>query len=432
VTFDAELYLRMAGERALLTSVPPGHWQPDGAITETAAALVVADALDAETAQTVVDEYSLARSIRGNGGGHVPRWPRHTGPMPAPVPMTPPRVVACNRDLDQSWGRLRVHSVVLGDRATSVAFSAFESSPGALMQRMSAQGGLAAPQVSLTDDRGRTETAHVQGGGVMGGAGLGQGATFQGRLTTMSPLSRTTRWVELPEGRIELGDECAPQATVRVESLPPASPANRYLFRRLVGARQGFFPGQFPGPPVSIEHAVAALVAAGALAPDEPVIDTVRAIASDKHPGTLAPGSLPSPWASYLSRLGVQGGPDGAVAVAAVTPPIDGIIVAVDTLLSAGTGFGVHAATSPGTLFGPVPYDMSVKDPRVAWWAEDNLGNHYLGGSGGWGGGPDVTEGTVGFFPALDASATELHLQPTLTTERAVITVRLPDWETIT
>jgi hypothetical protein len=75
---------------------------------------------------------------------------------------------------------------------------------------------------------------------------------------------------------------------------------------------------------------------------------------------------------------------------------------------------------------------MSVKDPRVAWWAEDNLGNHYLGGSGGWGGGPDVTEGTVGFFPALDASATELHLQPTLTTERAVITVRLPDWETIT
>jgi hypothetical protein len=115
-----------------------------------------------------------------------------------------------------------------------------------------------------------------------------------------------------------------------------------------------------------------------------------------------------------------------------VTPPIDGIVIAVETLLSASAGFEVHVATSPGTLFGPVPHDMSVKDPRVAWWARDEIGNHYLGGSGGWGGGPDLTEGTVSFLPALDARATRLYLQPTLTTERAVIAVELPDWETIT
>jgi hypothetical protein len=267
----------------------------------------------------------------------------------------------------------------------------------------------------------------------MGGAGWGQGATFQGRLTTMSPLSRTTRWLELPEGRIELGDECAPPARVRLESLPPTSPAVQFLFRRLVGGRQGPFPGPFPVPPTNVEHAVATLVAAGALAPDDPAIETVRTIADAlAQPGAPVVGALPPTWASYLSRLGRQDGPAGAVAVAAVTPPIDGIVVAVETLLSTGTGFEVHVATSPGTLFGPVPYDMSVKDPRVTWWAKDEIGNHYLGGSGGWAGGPDLTEGTVSFLPALDARATRLYLQPTLTSERAIIAVELPDWETIT
>jgi hypothetical protein len=421
--FDAELHLRLVGERGLLTPALAGSSPFDSPITETAAALVAVDALAADTAQEIVDDYALAQFLRGSGRGIPPSWPRQSGPIPPPQALTPPRVVACNRDLDQSWGRLRVHDVVLGDRTTSVGFNAFESSPGALMQRMSAVGGLSMPQLHLTDDRGTKEPAHFSGGSG------GMGGTIQGRLATMSPLSRATRWLELPEGRIEIGDRWDEPSTVRIEALPPAGPAERYLFRRLTGNRHGFF----PGPPVSLEHAIATLIAAGALAPDDPIIGSVNAIASAiAQPATASSATLPGPWASLFARLGRQDGPSGAVAVGVVTPPFDGVVVGVDALLATSIGFDTFVATSPGTLFGPMPFDLSVKDPRVTWWAEDDHGNHYLGASGGWGGGPSLTEGTINFTPALDRRATELCLQPTLTAERAVITVRLPDWDTIT
>jgi hypothetical protein len=70
----------------------------------------------------------------------------------------------------------------------------------------------------------------------------------------------------------------------------------------------------------------------------------------------------------------------------------------------------------------------SVTGSGIEWWAEDDLENSYLGAIGKWGGGADIAEGTVIYWPALDPQATRLRIMPTGSHERAVITVDLPRW----
>ena len=61
----------------------------------------------------------------------------------------------------------------------------------------------------------------------------------------------------------------------------------------------------------------------------------------------------------------------------------DGITVAVTTLLASDEGFSIEVETRPDVSGGP--FDLSIEAPLVAWWARDDVGNHYLGGSESWG-----------------------------------------------
>jgi len=412
--FDAELYLRLFFERALLE---PGQsrgrpsWDQPG--TDVAATLVAIEALDADRAQQIADDYAAAQGVRGHGRP-MHRMGAFRHPTGKRLALTAPRVDATGWLLTPHWGRVEVHYVALGDRNASFAVTVLESAPGALAQAQGLQG-MPMTQAMVTDDQGTTETAHFNGGG--GSAG------FNGVLITQGPLSRSTRWVELGPQRIELDDKPT-VVTASVESVPPMAPAARHLWRRVGDFHHGR--AHLPGTPV--ETTIETLVASGELAPDDPLVDEVLEVAAALSGRPNAPGTTHQPWASILSGAFRGDGPKGAVALGVVTDPVDGTVVSLEGLVSTADSFSVRVSVSPGEAFSPLPFRIGVSSAPLEWFAHDELGNHYVGRLNGWGGGADLSEGAIEFWPPLHPEATSLRLTATATTQRAVITVPLPAW----
>ncbi|MGD0391732.1 MAG: hypothetical protein ABSC41_03750 [Acidimicrobiales bacterium] len=413
--FNAELYLRLVEERELLDqrqSRGRAPWDQPG--TEVAAALVAVDALDADLAQEIVDEYAFAQGLRP--GGHQMHGMHHFSQPPGKrVPLAAPRVVATGWTLEPEWGKVRVHYVSLGDRNTSLAITATESAPGTLMHAQG-PGGMPITQPQLTDDQGTTQIAHFNGGG--GGGG------YNGRLVTQRPLSKTTRWIDMGEGRIEIGD-AGPPASVRVEPLPQMESAARHIWRRLGTFRHRHF-----GAGSSIDMTIEAFLAAGVLAPDDPLIEEAHQVSLALSGNPTAGTNIPEPWASLIAGTHRNDGPTGALAIGAVTDQVDGTVISAEGLISTPDSFQVSVATSPGESHAAHPFRSAVKDVAIVWSAEDDRGNCHVGGMNGWGGSPDLSEGTIEFWPPIHAQARELKLMATGATERAVITVSLADWNT--
>jgi hypothetical protein len=412
--FDAELYLRLVGERALLDQRKAGGRAPwDGPTIEVASALVAIGALDDDAAQGIVDDYAVAAGLR-NGGHGMHRMHGHTQPPGKRLPLKAPRVIATGWTFEPEWGTVRVHYVSLGDRNTSLAISAHEKSPGSLM---GAQGPNGAPisQPLVTDDQGTTEVANFSGGGGSGG--------YNGKLETARPLSESTKWIDFGEGRIELED-VPNTATCLVEVLPPMGPAARHLRRRLETSRHRHHFGL-----TSIDLTIETFIAAGALEPDDPLIEEAHQVSSafSGNPGRA--GTLSPQWASLLAGRQRADGPTGAVAIGLVTDPVDGSVICAEGLVSTPESFRLDISISPGAQGGPGPFNVAVRDASLAWSGEDDLDNRYAGSQTSWGGGPDLGEGTIEFWPPIDRQANELRLMATGLEEQAVFTIPLPDWD---
>ena len=411
---DGELYLRLFLERALLE---PGQfrgrppWDQPG--SDVAATLVAVEALDADRAQQIVDDYAVAQGVRGNGRP-MHRMGAFRHPPGKRLALTAPRVDATGWVLTPDWGTVEIHYVALGDRNASLAVTVLESAPGALAQAQGLQG-MPMTQATVTDDRGTTETAHFSGGGGSSG--------FNGVLVTQGPLSRSTRWIELGPERIELGDP-RPAATAVVETLPPMAPAARHLWRR-VG---DFHHGRTRGPGAPVETTIDTLVAVGELTREDPLVDEILEVAAALSGRPNAPATTHQPWASIMSGAFSGDGPEGAVAIGVVTDPVDGTVVSLDGLVSTAGLFSVRVSVTPGEELSPFSLSVGVRGASLEWFAEDDLGNHYVGRVNQWGGSPDLSEGAIEFWPALRSEATSLRLTATASTERAVITVPLPAW----
>jgi hypothetical protein len=272
-------------------------------------------------------------------------------------------------------------------------------------------GGPVQPQ--LTDDRGTTVSSTFSGGG--------SDEEWEGHLTAHGPLAPDTAWIEIDGERLDLVWE-AVACEVTIEPVGEQVPAHRYLWRRLAMP-------DFHGPP-EIEGSIDALIAAGHLDAEDPVLGDIYAVrdAMPAHRGMQSGpqahvGSLPEPWRSLLRRLGRQDGPDGTLALAAVTPEFDGYSVAVNSLDSDPGGFRIEVEVAPG-LDGGGPV-RGLDSRQLAWWAADERGNHHLGQIGRWSSSERHSTGEINFWPALRPQARELSIMPTGEMMRAVITVPL-------
>jgi hypothetical protein len=450
--FDAELYLRLTGERTLLDRGGNDGRPWDSPLAEAARALVAVGMMTADTAQAVLEDYLLALSYREDQHHrhHLMAW-RATRSPAAPHPgLAALRTVPCGRMIEQPWGQLVIKYVVLGGEVTTLHVTMRPAPPpptgqparqaaGQPVRRparaaiMSARAGRARGPgggtglgghtvgpglpglLALTDDRGTTMNA--------GFSGSGDGTDWTGSFEADPPLARDTAWIEVLGERVELASEPGAGAEVWVEPLAEQDPARRYLWARLASVT-----GQHT--PNAIEATIDTLVAAGALAPDDPVIGQAQAVLarishSPGGPGSHAP--LPEPWQSLLagrSRGGGPAGPTGLAVVGAVTPPFEGITVAVLAVQSTEDEFSLDVEVTPGVAHWHA-FRGPVEEPILAWWAADDRGHHYLGQQGSWQASEDRSGGQIEFTPALDPAASTLDIMPTGTSSRAVIRVPL-------
>jgi hypothetical protein len=421
---DAELYLRLLGERMLLEPRDHRRGPWDSEIVEAARALTAVGVIDAEPAQAIVDDYGLAIALRsGEPGMHMTRalGMRRARSQPAPRPLESLRVIACPRVIDFPWGEVGIRHVSLGPDGLSVAAvvsfpttSHTRTARGPRFRRMAMMhaGPSGPPQVRLTDDRAASVTASFAGGG--------SESEWRGRFESDGPLAMDTQWIEIDGERIDLTDT-PPATTVTVQQLPDEDAALRYLWQQV--STQDQFRGSRPELDTSID----ALVATGRLDASEPALADVRAVAAALGHGPSPGGGnrrrLPDPWRSLLAG-GRRSGPVGDVAVGAVTPEFDGIQVAISSLESNEDGFAVEFEMTPNVM--PSPHEWTISRGRVTWWAADDRGNHYLGGPDGWGSSGDRCHGTIAFWPSLDPRAARLDIMPTAERSRAVISVSLP------
>jgi hypothetical protein len=418
--FDAELYLRLSGERMLLDHAEQnlGPWRSE--LADAARALLAVGAIETPLAREVIADYGLAMALRADAG---PRRTMMGRAQAQPVArsaavLTPRRVVACDRVIEQPSGTLHITVASFGDDETTLAATFSSNSPrrrSAHRQPMRMRGGPwgggGPPGVTLGDDRGASVLAHFSGGG--------SDHEWRGYLHAQPPLARDTAWIDVDGERIELVDQ--PQTVdAWVEQLPLQDAGSAHLWRCVASSRHF-------GPPADLRPAIEALVAAGALPPDDPVIGDIEAVLEALGPmQTLRTGRRPpEPWPSLFARRGREDGPTGTVVIGAITPDFGGISAAALSLESSEDGFEVRVELAPDVHMGG-PFTSSIDGPPLAWWAADDCGNHYLGAIGAWSGGGDRGSGDVAFWPALDPNAKQLDIMPTTETMRAVIRVPLP------
>jgi hypothetical protein len=409
--FDAERYLRLTGEQwaeeGAGTGGPPGN----PVLAAAAAALVAIDAMTIANARALIGDDDPALIP---GQDHRDPAGRQTGRSVAPARpgIGQLRVVPCERVIDQPEGRLTIRYVAFTGHATTLRADLRVDEPSGCLP-----SGHPIPawarRLSVTGSQGRTAVAEFSGSARIGDP------TWHGQYEVRPQLAAQTTWIELLGERVELTAEPAGIHT-RVEPLPAQDPAVRHLWERVATL------SDFHDPHLALDATIAALVAAGALAADAPVIDDARAVLAVLRPDGAAPAAHPrvlaGPWRSLLARWGQTGGPARTIAVGAVTPPFDGVTAAVIALESRDEHFGITVELVPGARTG-LPYDGVPDQQHLTWWAVDNLGNYYLGEQGSWNPGDNRSWGTIGFWPALDKRATSIDLIPTAATARAVIRV---------
>lgn len=220
----------------------------------------------------------------------------------------------------------------------------------------------------------------------------------------------------------------AASAAGHVTVLPPVDPVVNGLGRPMATSF-GVFPRS--RPLALVEITIVALIAAGALAPDSPVLNHVRRVAPAFTGHRAATSQLPEPVGDATVGLGARGGSRRSRVVG-----------------HGGTSDWRHfhqqrklglsrrrvpplprrasAWQLPGVLFN----GLDALAP-LSWWAEDHWGNHRAAAPSDRARGRppgDCAEGAIRFSPALDRRAGELRIPPPTATQRAFCTVSLPRW----
>jgi hypothetical protein len=408
--FDAERYLRLVGERWVPDGKDGPPWNP--VLAAAGAGLVAVGALTNSAAQAVIDEYYQA-SASAEGRRYLMSRRAARPVAAAPPDIGQLRVVPCERVIDQRWGRLTIHYVAFTDHATTLRVTL---QPDQSHGRPCGLPPAEAEQPRVTDDHGTAATAEFSGESRHGDP------AWSGQYQVRPLLAADAAWIELFGKRVELTGTPA-GIVVWGEPMPAQDPAVRHLWERTATLND------FHDPHLALNATIAALVAAGALHADDPVIADAQAVLAVLRPPSASSaersGDLPEPWRSLLARWGRAGGAVGMVTVGAVTPLFDGVTAAVVALESHDEHFGIKVELVPGVRTG-LPYGDLPDQQHLTWWAADDLGNHYLGEQGSWGTGDDRCGGAIGFWPALDPRARRIDLMPTATTARAVIRVPLP------
>jgi len=419
VAFDAEIYLRRLGERLLddPDQQQPGH---RSALRGAAAALVGAGAIAADQAWRVIDDYATATHIRSGEPGFV-----HFGPplRRRKADSLPPRQA---RVIDQEI-LVGEHQVLVRDLAITadggtLRYRRYLDAPGSSqVSRLFRRPGVFPWNVTPPDiiDSDGNRPAVRFGSGGRDGEGY-----VDGELELRGTIAPEAAWLEVDGTRVDLHGRTA-RSEVGIEALEDQSPVERFLWRHLAVASPR------SGLTTDLEPLIQALVAADALEEGSLLLQDLQAVTARMPRRPLhqrgVPGgstrSLVEPWGSLLRRLGSDDGPEWTLVLGAVAPSCEGVQFAANSITSDLAGFEVEFDVGPNVLG-----VGALDELPVAWWARDDLENHYLGIPTVWGGSDDDrAQGTMRYWPALDPRAKRLDLLMCVESHQAVVSVSLPE-----
>jgi hypothetical protein len=140
--------------------------------------------------------------------------------------------------------------------------------------------------------------------------------------------------------------------------------------------------------------------------------------------GHGAADRLPRGWSSILNAANSTDGPQQHLDIAAALPPVDDIVVRVDSFVSEPGTWKLYLRAEPGWwTYSP---DGNRKWAAMSVHAEDDLGGMYLSEFGGSAGHGDHEELTLKFLPRLNPLASALTLTFRRSAEQVIIELRLP------
>ena len=416
VAFDAEVYLRLLGER-LLDDPDQQHGDRGSLLRGPAGALVVAGAIGGDQAWRVVDDYNTVSRIRAGAVGFVhfapPSRRLKTGGLRAR------QTVVIDREITFGRGQLLLRDLAIGPDGGALRYrwrrdTRSSSQLVSLFRRDRGFPWGDTPPEIVDPDGNRLEVRS----GSPGGDSLDH---WDGELELCGTIARDAAWLEVDGTRVDLHRRAA-RWEVRIESLEDQSPVERFLWRRLAVAETP------SGLTTDLEPLIEALLAAGAVSEQSRLLKQLRAVAARMPRRPLhqrpAPGGstrgLVEPWRSLLGRLGSDDGPAWTLVIGAVTPACDGVQFAAHSITSDLAGFEVAFEVAPN-----LRVSGALDELPVAFWARDDRGNHYLGAPNEWSGSNDSAQGTMRYWPALDPRAKHLDLLVCVETHQAVVSVSL-------
>ena len=132
---------------------------------------------------------------------------------------------------------------------------------------------------------------------------------------------------------------------------------------------------------------------------------------------------LPREWSGIISAAEHADGAPRHIDISATLPPVDDIVVRVDSLVSEPGYWKVYLRAEPG--WWTYSADRNRKWAAMVARAEDDLGGLYLSQFGGSSGNGDHEELTLRFLPRLDPLARTLTLTFTHRDEQVTIELQL-------
>jgi len=238
--------------------------------------------------------------------------------------------------------------------------------------------------------------------------------------------AREAAWVELrahdgPTTRLGT----SPRAAVQVSDVTPVSAAEmdlEDLARSLIGT-------WLSGSPVELRQRSIALARAAAIR------ESGELDAASELPGQLASlcasltgerpvDDLPPAWSGMLSAANRSDGPACHLDIAAALPPIHGLVVQVDSLVSRPGSWKLYLRARPGWFI--YSEDQMLKWDSTSVHAEDDLGGGYVSSFGGSTGHPGHEELALDFLPPLDPRARSLTLTFRAAGEQVAVAFDLP------
>ena len=280
--------------------------------------------------------------------------------------------------------------------------------------------------VTVTDNRG---TAYaLKAGGLEGHGGQpdAQPRPIRVQLWLEPPPAREAAWVEL---RGHDGSTArlvsSPRPAVHASQVTPVSAAAcdlEDLARWLIGTRLAGSSPRLRERSIALARA-AAIRESGELEATSELPDQLARLCASLAAERPA-DDLPPTWSGMLSAANRSDGPACHLNIAAALPPLYGVAIQLDSLLSRPGGWKLYLRARPGWFI--YSEDRTQKWDPASVNAEDDLGGGYVSSFGGSTGHSDHEELALRFLPPLNPLARRLTLRFRAAGEQVTVTFNLP------